>query len=60
MTLVKDFAPLPALRLDRHRTLQILVNLISNAKQALDGLTDRTPCMNCGRCMNTSALGFWN
>jgi PAS domain S-box-containing protein len=45
VSLVKDFASLPAMRLDRHRTLQILVNLISNAKQALDGVTDRTPCI---------------
>jgi signal transduction histidine kinase len=48
VTLVKEFAPLPVLHLDRHRTLQILVNLISNAKQALDGLIDRTPRITLG------------
>ena len=32
----QDIAPLPDLPLDRHRTLQVLVNLISNAKQALE------------------------
>lgn len=42
---VKTLAELPALMLDRHRMLQILVNLISNAKQALNGLEDRAPCI---------------
>ena len=32
----QDIAPLPDWPLDRHRVLQILVNLISNAKQAMD------------------------
>ncbi len=32
----QDIAPMPELTLDRHRALQILVNLISNAKQAMD------------------------
>ncbi|HEX5738561.1 MAG TPA: ATP-binding protein [Hydrogenophaga sp.] len=34
---------LPSLLLDRHRVLQVLVNLISNAKQALDTVSDRRP-----------------
>jgi PAS domain S-box-containing protein len=42
---VKTLANLPALALDRHRMLQILVNLVSNAKQALNGLADREPCI---------------
>src|SRR3546814_9872993 len=33
------------LPLDRHRILLILVNLISNARQALDGVIDRNPCI---------------
>jgi two-component system NtrC family sensor kinase len=32
----QDIAPMPDLPLDRHRTLQVLVNLIGNAKQAMD------------------------
>ncbi|MFM2347493.1 MAG: hypothetical protein RL654_2246 [Pseudomonadota bacterium] len=32
----RDLPALPRLRLDRHRVLQILVNLIGNAKQAMD------------------------
>jgi signal transduction histidine kinase len=33
---VKNFAPAPDVSVDRHRVLQILVNLITNALQALD------------------------
>lgn len=37
VTLVKDFDPeLPEIAVDRHKVLQILVNLIRNAKQACD------------------------
>jgi PAS domain S-box-containing protein len=45
---VKDLAALPDLFLDRHRVLQILVNLIGNAKQALDSVTDHNPCITLG------------
>ncbi|MEO6276366.1 PAS domain-containing protein [Roseateles sp.] len=38
---VKNYGALPSLLLDRHRVLQVLVNLISNAKQALDSIADR-------------------
>ncbi|QNP59837.1 DAHL domain-containing protein [Paenacidovorax monticola] len=37
----KDYAATPELLLDRSRIMQILVNLISNAKQAYGGVTDR-------------------
>ena len=43
--IVRHVDVLPALPLDRHRLLQILVNLIGNAKQALDGVVDRTACI---------------
>jgi len=36
VVVTQDIAPMPPLPLDRHRALQILVNLISNAKQAMD------------------------
>jgi len=42
---VKDLAELPALPLDRNRVLQILVNLISNAKHAMNGMADQSPCI---------------
>lgn len=45
VTVVKDIADLPLLSLDRHRVLLILVNLIRNARQALDGVVDRSPCI---------------
>lgn len=38
VSVVREFAEVPLLPLDRHRVLQILVNLISNAKQAMDGV----------------------
>ena len=43
---VKRIAEMPALPLDRHRLLQILVNLIGNAKHAMDGRPDEArPCI---------------
>ncbi|MDR3409473.1 MAG: CHASE domain-containing protein [Formivibrio sp.] len=51
VTVVKEVADLPLLPLDRHRVLQILVNLISNAKQALDGVIDRSPCITLGAAL---------
>lgn len=44
VTLVRDFAARPTLTLERHKVMQILVNLIRNAKYACDdgGRTDKT------------------
>ena len=42
VTVEKEFAPVPVLPLDKGRILQILVNLIGNAKQAMEVATDRT------------------
>jgi len=39
----KDIAPIPELPLDQGRILQILVNLIGNAEQAMESVTDREP-----------------
>ncbi|HWH84361.1 MAG TPA: ATP-binding protein, partial [Burkholderiaceae bacterium] len=36
VTVVKEFAPVPLAPLDKTRVMQILVNLISNAKQAME------------------------
>jgi two-component system NtrC family sensor kinase len=38
---VKEFEPVPEMPLDKGRILQILMNLIRNAKQALEGVADR-------------------
>ena len=43
VTVVKEIAELPLLSLDRHRMLLILVNLITNARQALNGVIGRSP-----------------
>ncbi|MDQ0121212.1 signal transduction histidine kinase [Pseudomonas lini] len=48
LTVFKEIADMPLQSLDRHRVLLILVNLISNARQALDGVTDRSPCITFG------------
>jgi NO-binding membrane sensor protein with MHYT domain len=42
ITVLKDFADVPLLLLDKHLVLQILVNLIGNAKHAMDGMPDRS------------------
>ena len=33
----KEVAPLPRVKVDRHRLIQILLNLLSNARQAMEG-----------------------
>lgn len=53
---VKNYSVLPALLLDRHRVLQVLVNLISNAKQALDALEDRRPVIHIDAALADSAV----
>ncbi|MFZ2853590.1 MAG: cache domain-containing protein [Rhodocyclaceae bacterium] len=45
VTVLKEIAELPVLPLDRHRVLQILVNLISNAKHAMDAAPGRSKRM---------------
>jgi signal transduction histidine kinase len=39
--IVREFEPLPQLRIEKHKVLQVLVNLISNAKYASDGVTGK-------------------
>ena len=41
ITVVKHYADVPNVLLDKHLLLQILVNLIGNAKHAMDGVPDR-------------------
>jgi signal transduction histidine kinase len=36
VSLVREFEPVPPVQMDRHKVLPILVNLLSNAKHALD------------------------
>ncbi|WP_435304172.1 MULTISPECIES: sensor histidine kinase [Pseudomonas] len=51
VTVVKEMTDLPLLLLDRHRVLLILVNLIRNARQALDGVNDRSPSITLGAAL---------
>jgi signal transduction histidine kinase len=41
ITVIKEYADVPLLLLDKHLVLQILTNLIGNAKHAMDGVPDR-------------------
>jgi NO-binding membrane sensor protein with MHYT domain len=41
VAIVKDLQPGPAVLLDKHLMLQILINLITNARQAMDGVPER-------------------
>lgn len=56
VTVVKEIDDLPLLPLDRHRMLLILVNLINNAKQALDGVIDRSRCVTFGASLADGAV----
>jgi signal transduction histidine kinase len=42
ITVLKEFDAVPLLLLDRHLVLQILVNLIGNAKHAMDAMPNRS------------------
>ena len=41
ITIIRQYSDVPLLTLDKHKVLQILVNLVHNAKYALDGSRDR-------------------
>ena len=43
--LIRNYQPVPRVMVDRHKVLQILVNLISNAKHALDNAPERRVTM---------------
>ncbi len=43
VTVLKDFSAMPAVQLDKHRVLMILVNLIKNAGGAMVNMSDRPP-----------------
>ncbi|SEM54856.1 Predicted ATPase [Stigmatella aurantiaca] len=40
VALRREVAPVPLLKVDKHKVLQILINLISNAKNALDAMPE--------------------
>ncbi|PXW99389.1 histidine kinase/DNA gyrase B/HSP90-like ATPase [Sphaerotilus hippei] len=45
ITVVRQIEPMPELLIDKHKVLQILINLISNAKQAMDTENSRGHCL---------------
>lgn len=47
VTIERDYRPLPPVEIDRHRLLQILINLLSNARQSLAKVNreDRRLCL---------------
>jgi signal transduction histidine kinase len=40
VTLTREFALLPRVRIDKHKVMQILVNLVANAKFAMDAMPE--------------------
>ncbi|MBN1207146.1 MAG: PAS domain S-box protein [Myxococcaceae bacterium] len=40
ISVTREFTPLAKVRVDKHKVLQILINLISNARHALDGVPE--------------------
>ena len=62
ITVIRQFETIPAVNLDQHKILQILINLISNAVQSVSGVT------NTGRSKSRSPYpsrqsdpkGVWN
>jgi NO-binding membrane sensor protein with MHYT domain len=53
----RNIAVLPPLLLDRHLILQILVNLIANAIQALQAVSERPRCMTLSVAMDQRCEG---
>lgn len=51
ITVERQFVAAPKITVDRHRVLQILVNLIRNAKHALDAGRDQDKIMTLGLCV---------
>jgi signal transduction histidine kinase len=52
VSVVQDLADLPLLSLDRHRVLLILINLINNAKYALNGTPEHSRLITIHACLD--------
>ena len=59
IAVIRELAPMPAIPIDKSRTLQILVNLISNAAQALEEVADRTRQVFLRSSVTSGANGQW-
>jgi signal transduction histidine kinase len=51
ITLRRDYDEVPAMALDKQRLLQIFVNLINNAMQAMEGVSGRARVLTLGTCI---------
>ncbi|WNG36802.1 AAA family ATPase [Archangium violaceum] len=58
ITVTRELSSLPRLRLDKHKVLQILINLISNAKNAMQALPAGQPhlCIRLVAAGNTAHI----
>jgi two-component system sensor kinase FixL len=59
ITLERRLAPLPRLRIDKHKAIEVLVNLISNARQSLreSGRADQRVCIRTEAARLSKAPG---
>jgi signal transduction histidine kinase len=56
ITTIRQYAEVPPLTVDKHKVLQILVNLVHNAKYALDESRDRDKRLTVGISINGDNL----
>jgi len=52
---VRDFHEVPLITVDKHKVLQILVNVIRNAKYACDESRERRKARDCPRAGGQTA-----
>ena len=56
VALQREFAPVPCVAVDKHKVLQILTNLMRNAKYALDGVAHGPKLIRVGIGMESSGF----
>lgn len=56
VNVIREIAPVPPLKTDRHKVMQILVNLLSNAKHALDHKSDGDRRMTVKASLNQEGM----
>jgi len=52
VTVAREFAGVPQITVDKHKVLQIMVNLVRNAKDACEGAALRRVTIRVARCCN--------
>ena len=56
ITIIRKYSEVPPLTVDKHKVLQILINLVHNAKYALDESRDREKRLTVGISLNGDNL----